>query len=243
MKIMAFFSFTLLSTLFSLQSIAGDIEVKITKDMSHSSVQHGAENVMVQRIQDTDNVIENSYAKTSRPCPPFCVNPIIIAEGVNTVAELEVIKFMESDHADGTGVIIDTRDPERYNHETIPGSINVPSSMISQPKVTPELVELMESFGAHERTGVGAIQRAIESLGFFDGDMKTDDWDFTQAKNLLLWCDGPWCEQLPQSVHALIALGYPAAKIQYYRGGMQMWKSLGLTTVVPANTNRLASNN
>jgi hypothetical protein len=25
--------------------------------------------------------------------------------------------------------------------------------------------------------------------------------------------------------------GYPAARIRYYRGGMQAWKSLGLTTV------------
>ncbi|HBW06905.1 MAG TPA: sulfurtransferase, partial [Gammaproteobacteria bacterium] len=25
--------------------------------------------------------------------------------------------------------------------------------------------------------------------------------------------------------------GYPAAKIKYYRGGMNAWKSLGLTTV------------
>jgi hypothetical protein len=31
----------------------------------------------------------------------------------------------------------------------------------------------------------------------------------------------------------LLALGYPAHKIKWYRGGMQSWKSLGLTTVFP----------
>ena len=30
---------------------------------------------------------------------------------------------------------------------------------------------------------------------------------------------------------AMIALGYPAHKLKWYRGGMQDWKSLGLTTV------------
>ena len=27
--------------------------------------------------------------------------------------------------------------------------------------------------------------------------------------------------------------GFPAEKVAYYRGGMQMWKILGLTVVVP----------
>jgi hypothetical protein len=32
----------------------------------------------------------------------------------------------------------------------------------------------------------------------------------------------------------LLALGYPAHKLKWYRGGMQSWKSLGLTTVPAA---------
>jgi hypothetical protein len=31
----------------------------------------------------------------------------------------------------------------------------------------------------------------------------------------------------------LLAMGYPAHKLKWYRGGIQEWKQLGLTTVAP----------
>jgi rhodanese-related sulfurtransferase len=57
----------------------------------------------------------------------------------------------------------------------------------------------------------------------------------------LLWCNGPWCGQSPRAIRALISLGYPAEKLYYYRGGMQMWQSLGLTTVLPSDVSTYAS--
>ncbi len=30
----------------------------------------------------------------------------------------------------------------------------------------------------------------VESPGLLDGDQKTGQWDFTDAKELLLWCNG-----------------------------------------------------
>ncbi|HEB77112.1 MAG TPA: rhodanese-like domain-containing protein, partial [Methylothermaceae bacterium] len=36
-----------------------------------------------------------------------------------------------------------------------------------------------------------------------------------------------------QVIQLLISLGYPADKIKWYRGGMQAWLSLGLTTEKP----------
>ena len=35
----------------------------------------------------------------------------------------------------------------------------------------------------------------------------------------------------PESMKELIAIGYPEEKLKWYRGGMQSWLSLGLTTV------------
>ena len=75
---------------------ARDVTVKITKDKSYSTVHDGKELIKISRIQDTSHVIDGSFAKTSRPCPPFCINPMSIDERVETVAELEVIKFMET---------------------------------------------------------------------------------------------------------------------------------------------------
>ena len=213
---------------------AKDLEVKITSDMAYSTVTHDNELVKIQRIQDTGHTIDGSFAKTSRPCPPFCINPIALHEDVKTVGELEVIKFMEGPHYRGRGVIVDARTPSWFRRGTIPGSVNIPFTVFERPSDDFELVEVLESFGAKQRDEVNPVLRVVETLGFMDGDMKTDSWDFSQAKDVLLWCNGPWCGQSPRAIKALLALGYPADKIYYYRGGMQMWQSLGLTTIKPS---------
>ena len=56
-------------------------------------------------------------------------------------------------------------------------------------------------------------------------------WNFENARTLVFYCNGVWCGQSPTNIKQLLALGYPAHKLKWYRGGMQSWKSLGLTTV------------
>ena len=46
-----------------------------------------------------------------------------------------------------------------------------------------------------------------------------------------MFCNGAWCGQSTESMKALTAIGYPEEKLKWYRGGMQSWLSLGLTTV------------
>ncbi|MBD3816836.1 MAG: rhodanese-like domain-containing protein, partial [Halothiobacillus sp.] len=46
-------------------------------------------------------------------------------------------------------------------------------------------------------------------------------------------CNGPWCGQSPTNIKELVSMGYPADKIYWYRGGMQSWSNLGLTTIQP----------
>ena len=58
------------------------------------------------------------------------------------------------------------------------------------------------------------------------------NWSFEQAKTLVLFCNGPWCDQSPQAINGLMSYGYPANKLKYYRGGMNLWRLFGLTTVV-----------
>jgi rhodanese-related sulfurtransferase len=58
-------------------------------------------------------------------------------------------------------------------------------------------------------------------------------WNFENAKTLVLYCNGPWCGQSPTNIKQLVAMGYPAHKLKWYRGGVQDWKMLGLTTVAP----------
>ncbi len=218
-------------TSFNVQ--AKDVTVKITKDKSYSTVHDGKELIKISRIQDTSHVIDGSFAKTSRPCPPFCITPLSVDKGVTTVAELEVIKFMETSMYRGKGVIIDARTPGWHKKGTIPGSINIPFTTFEKDSNDIELAEIFESLGAVERDNVNSVLRMVEDFGFLGGDQKTEKWDFSDAKELLLWCNGPWCGQSPRAIRALLKAGYPAEKLFYYRGGMQMWQSLGLTTVVP----------
>ncbi|MGD2054053.1 MAG: rhodanese-like domain-containing protein [Gammaproteobacteria bacterium] len=241
MKNSIFFGVLIFSALITMNVMAANLEVRITDDKPYSVVNHGKELVKVQRIQDTSHTIDGSFAKTSRPCPPFCVNPLNIADGVATVAELEVIKFMETAMHRGDGVMIDARTPSWHDKGTIPGSVNIPFTVFEKPADDPELAEVLERLGARERDDVNVVMRSLEKVGMFSGSQKTDTWDFSEAKQLLLWCNGPWCGQSPRAIRALISLGYPAEKLYYYRGGMQMWQSLGLTTVLPSDVSNYAS--
>lgn len=45
------------------------------------------------------------------------------------------------------------------------------------------------------------------------------------------FCNGLWCGQSPRNIKGLLKLGYPARKLIWYRGGMQDWEAVGLTTV------------
>lgn len=217
----------------SLSAHAQSVGVKITENKSYSTVHDGSELIKISRIQDTSNVIDATFAKTSRPCPPFCINPLSLDERVQTVAELEVIKFMETQLYRGDGVLIDTRPQNSYKQGTIPGSVNIPFTLFEKEATSVEMAEVFESLGVVERSGVNPVLLMVEGFGLLDGNQKTEKWDFSHAKDILLWCDGPWCGQSPRAIRGLISAGYPAEKLYYYRGGMQMWQSLGLTTIMP----------
>ena len=60
-----------------------------------------------------------------------------------------------------------------------------------------------------------------------------DTWDFSDSKTAVMYCNGNWCPQSPTAIRRLLKMGYPAARIKYYRGGMQSWTALGLTVVQP----------
>lgn len=201
---------TLMSLTLACQAHA--LQVNITPDLAYVDVSHAGQPVRIQRIQDTGHKLIDDFAKTSRPCPEFCIHPMQVAAGVDTLGELELLDFMTRQVKSGSGLVIDARLPAFHKTETIPTSINIPFTVIKEDN--PHIDKILIALGAK-----------TASAG---------RWDFQQAKTLALWCNGPWCDQSPRAIRALLRLGYPAAKLKYYRGGMQEWKLLGLTTVVPA---------
>ena len=55
---------------------------------------------------------------------------------------------------------------------------------------------------------------------------RVNELDSTQVT--VLFCNGPQCRATPDAVRALLAHGYPAERLRYYRGGVHDWMTLGL---------------
>jgi rhodanese-related sulfurtransferase len=205
--------------------------IPLYKDKPYLHVIHKGRSVKVQRVQDTDFELHGYFAKTSRQCPPFCLGPMDVHPEVKTVGEIEIFQFMENQLRDGTGLLIDARTPEWHAKGTIPGSINVPFTTLSKAIDDLEMIEALESFGAKPREPVGAVTKTLEEWGVMKAENMTDSWDFTNCKELVLWCNGPACGQSPRAIKGLLEVGYPPEKIHYYIGGMQVWQLYGLTTI------------
>lgn len=101
--------------------------------------------------------------------------------------------------ADPDVMVVDSRTPDWVAKGTIPGAVNIPYTVM-----TDQLAQLGCEVG-------------------FDG------WECDDARRVALFCNGLWCGQSPSAIRAMIAAGYPADRISYYRGGMQSWQLLGLT--------------
>jgi rhodanese-related sulfurtransferase len=212
--------------------------VPLTKGKPYLYVIHEGSSVKVQRIQDPNYELSGYYAKTIRKCPPFCIQPITPDPRVKVVGEVEVFNFMENELRNGKGLLIDARTPSWYQKGTIPGAINIPFTKLSKKPGSPEMDAMLKRLGAKPRGEVGFWESLLERWGFVDASYKTEKWDFTDAKELLLFCNGPACGQSPRAIRGLLAAEYPADKIHYYRGGMQLWELWGLTTVKPGESAR-----
>ncbi|MCB1429207.1 MAG: hypothetical protein KDJ66_08820, partial [Nitratireductor sp.] len=58
------------------QDDSADVKVKIRPDIAGVTVQTPDGPAEINRIQDEDNVITGDFARTSRACPPFCIQPM-----------------------------------------------------------------------------------------------------------------------------------------------------------------------
>jgi rhodanese-related sulfurtransferase len=174
----------------------------------------------ITRNQNTKATIHPAFAKTSRPCPPFCIQPShpFAPAKVDTVTELDVIHAIRDiANGDSSVMVIDARTPVWTTAKkggTIKGAVNIPFNKLNSKAVAkdPDAVMriLTSKFGVTEQDGV---------------------FNFSKAKTLYLFCNGLWCGQSPAAIRALLALGYPDSKLKYYREGMNAWHSLGLSTV------------
>lgn len=201
---------------------AASDENNIATDLASVEVMHNGEKVVVMRGHDNSATLPEEFLKTDRGCPPFCIQPMTAAEGVETVGELEVLAYLkQSAEGDASILVVDSRTPEWAMRGTIPGSVNVPWTQLRQESMS-------GMFGDSEESQLDAVLE--ERFGAKEGKK---GWAFGGAKTLVLFCNGIWCGQSSSNITTLVGMGYPADKLKWYRGGMQDWVSAGLTTVKP----------
>ncbi|MBU1397019.1 MAG: rhodanese-like domain-containing protein [Gammaproteobacteria bacterium] len=216
MKLRTLFTVSALFTSLAMPMTASALEVAIAAGLPSVEVMHGDQKVAIMRNQDQKNTINPDFAKTSRKCPPFCIQPGELAPGVATIGELEVIHYLKKmNDGDKSILVVDSRTPDWVAKGTIPGTINIPWDKLNIGKSDPITVQdiLEKHLGVRSQDGF---------------------YMFDNAKTVVMFCNGPWCGQSPTNIRGLLKIGYPADKIKWYRGGMQDWEMLGLSTVKPA---------
>ena len=100
---------------------------------------------------------------------------------------------------DPDAIVVDSRVPKHFAAGSIPGAISIPFT---------EAADRLDELGC---------------------EIDFDGFECLEPKRVALFCNGPWCGQSPTAARRMIKAGYPAELIHYYRGGMQVWRMLGLT--------------
>ena len=136
--------------------------------------------------------------------------PMHLDEELETYGELEVLATLKEMQNNKNILLIDSRNEQWYTYRTIPGAINMPFVYF----------KYRDEYEFH-------FDYAMRHMGVTKD--KEGEYDFSKAKTLVLFCNGPWCSQSPSMIFALLEIGYPSEKLKWYRGGMQDWLGAGMT--------------
>lgn len=181
-------------------------KVKITPQMAYIYVYHKGKAVKVHRIQDTKHKLTGEYARMYRPGK--YIQPIKMHEKIQTIGEVELLQFMKNKGNKRKGLVVDLRSKKAYKKESIPSAVNIPfETKDNQAKIE----KILKVLGAKRLS---------------DGSLDT-----SKVLDIAFYCNGLWCNKSSEFIKTFLELGYPADKMYYYRGGFQMWKILGFTTV------------
>ena len=117
------------------------IPVKIQENTSYFYINQSGQKIRVERIQDVANRLTDDFTKTSRTCPPYCIQPIQAAKGVRTIGELELIEAIK----DPKMLLIDARPREWFVLESLPGAVNIPEKVTTNPKAKEKLLGILKN--------------------------------------------------------------------------------------------------
>jgi len=152
---------------------------------------------------------KSTYVHTKGRLLPMHLDPEL-----ETYGELEILFTLKEMKKNPNLVLVDSRMKQWFTYRTIPGAINMP-------------FQYFKNRVEHEFE----FEFALKYLGAVKDE--DGDYDFDNAKTMVIFCNGPWCSQSPDMIFALMEVGYPTEKIKWYRGGMQDWLSAGMTSTRP----------
>lgn len=203
-------------------------------DVPYVFVVHNGRSIRIERdVFDSLKArinIRGVLLQQSDSCPPFCLQPMQLDIPVETVGEHEIIDFMLHKLRDDSGVLVDVRSRQEYETATIPGSVNFFIQDIQKGSGDEKFDAMLKSFGAKKRENVSGFTRFLETIGLKDNSKVTDTWDFSEAKELVVWTNSSINKISVDSIKLLHEAGYPASKLKWYRGGLASWQYWGFNT-------------
>lgn len=168
-----------------------------------SFVFNGAQ-ISIDRVNRQAPNYAAGFTATDGACGAACIAPMHVADGVATLDEQQVLAFLVDVVADNQGLMVDARSLRDRSRGFVPGSVSLPAATLDpQGSYWPNVV-----------TALGATAQG-------------GTYSYGSARALLVYDKGPSSDDAGALVRNLLAVGYPAQKIKYYRGGMQMWSVLG----------------
>lgn len=164
------------------------------------------ERIRIDRDNPDAGRLAVRFASTGDACGVTCIAPMVVAEGIPTFGEPDVLEFLVDKVAGNKGLMVDARMPADRAKGFIPGTVSLPFATMADENEFKD--DILKALGA----------RALDGI-----------FNFTDARELLIYDNGPSTDDAGKLVRNLLAAGYPIEKIQYYRGGMQVWSVLGFS--------------
>ncbi|HCP81386.1 MAG TPA: sulfurtransferase [Octadecabacter sp.] len=191
-------------TLMALSSASAAELLPVTADAVFT---FNGQEFTISRASTIDETTITALSQTSATCPSPCLSPMVVARNVPTLGELDVIDFLSNQVESGEGLLIDARLPADRALVFIPASVNIPAATLAP--TNPYRDEILVALGAEQFQGV---------------------FDFSDVMSLVVFDAGPATQDAATLITDLLIAGYPAEKIGYYRGGMLVWSTSGLST-------------
>ena len=187
-------------------TFAGDVQAQQSTQEAKASFVFNGQRVVIDQSNEEAARFAVNFAGAGDLCGAPCIAPMETAAGVDTLGETELVAFLMDEVAGNTGLLVDARMPEYRARGFIPGSVSLPHSVLGADNAYHD--EILEALGALQVEGI---------------------FNFTDARKLLVFDTGPSTNEAGDLIARLLGAGYPAEKIKYYRGGMQVWAVLGFS--------------